>query len=250
MNITPYGLPFDRPVARLDEGIDVDPPAVGRRRPGRLRGPLPPPRSRRARPLAVRRHAARDLDRRARAEDARADRTQGRRLAADEDVAPAVRRRPGAIRTAAKDAGRDTEAFTPGLLGYVLLAPDEETLRAHVRAPAGAGAVRDAAAARLRQLGVEPPLGEGGGVPRLPAVDDRPRRALAVIARIPPEVVRYYAFCGTAEQVAERDPRLRPTPGCATHLLEHHRVRRPCTRRVVVQGGARQLLTSELTAGP
>ena len=30
-----------------------------------------------------------------------------------------------AIRIAAKDAGRDTEAFTPGLLGYVLLAPDE-----------------------------------------------------------------------------------------------------------------------------
>ena len=47
----------------------------------------------------------------------------------DEDVARAVRRQPDAIRTAAKEAGRDPDAITPAMLGYVLLAPGRrETL--------------------------------------------------------------------------------------------------------------------------
>ena len=54
MNITPYGLPFDRPVARLDEGIDVIRLLWGADGPVDYDGRFPPPRPRRARSLAVR----------------------------------------------------------------------------------------------------------------------------------------------------------------------------------------------------
>ena len=67
-----------------------------------------------------------------------------------------------AIRTAAKEAGRDTDAFTPGLLGYVLLAPDDETLRRMCEHPLVRALCVMLPPHVYAELGVEPPLGQGG----------------------------------------------------------------------------------------
>ena len=130
MNISPYGLPFDRPVARLDEGIEVirllwaadGPVDYEGKTIHRLKSAVLglSPYGGRTPPIWTAAHGP---------QDAGADRAAGRRLAADQDRT--IGSTPTAlddIRKAAIDAGRDTEDFTPGMLGYVLLAPDEETL--------------------------------------------------------------------------------------------------------------------------
>jgi phthiodiolone/phenolphthiodiolone dimycocerosates ketoreductase len=109
------------------------------------------------------------------------------------------------IRKAADQVGRDPEAITPGLLAYVLVAPDEETLERLTAQPL----VRALCVAMppdiYRQMGLDPPLqSEGGGFHDLiPAAIDR-AEGLRIIDAIPPKVVRHYAFCGTPEQLAEQ----------------------------------------------
>ena len=76
--------------------------ALGCRRPGQLRGALPPARERRARNVALRFRQPAHLDRSARPTHARPDWAEVRRLAADEDdrrgVRRIARRRSGAAR--------------------------------------------------------------------------------------------------------------------------------------------------------
>ena len=64
--------------------------ALGVRRAGHLRGPIPPVGQCRPRHVALRPVESADLDRGARSEDARTHRAQGRWLAADEDGRPRV----------------------------------------------------------------------------------------------------------------------------------------------------------------
>ena len=203
MNITPYGLPFDRPVARLDEGIDVIRLLWGADGPvdydGRFHhldravlglspyGDRPPE-------IWTAAHGPRMLELTGR----KADGWLPTKVS-PEQYGDSL----DAIRTAAKEAGRDTDAFTPGLLGYVLLAPDAETLRRMCEHPLVRALCVMLPPHVYAELGVEPPLGQGGAFHAyLPSTIGR-ADALAVIDRIPPEVVRYYAFCGTVEQVAE-----------------------------------------------
>jgi phthiodiolone/phenolphthiodiolone dimycocerosates ketoreductase len=107
------------------------------------------------------------------------------------------------IRTAGRDEGRDMDRFTPGLLAYVLLAPDEATLDRLCEHPLVRALCVMLPPHVYTELGYEPPLGAGGGFhDYLPSTVTR-AEAMAVIDKIPPEIVRYYAFCGTPEQVAE-----------------------------------------------
>ena len=93
LNVTPYGMDWDKPVGHLDEAIDVIRLlwAGGGRR--RLRGRVLHAPGRGARAAALHPGRAADLDRGPQAADARDHRPQGRRLAADEDGARRVRRR-------------------------------------------------------------------------------------------------------------------------------------------------------------
>jgi phthiodiolone/phenolphthiodiolone dimycocerosates ketoreductase len=203
MNITPYGLPFDKPVARLDEGIDVvrllweaDGPVNYEGRFHRLDhavlGLMPygdrPPE------IWTAAHGPRMLELTGR----KADGWLPTKIAPQQYASSLA-----TIRQAAGDAGRDAECFTPGLLGYVLLAPDEATLQRMCEHPLVRALCVMLPPHVYTELGHEPPFGEGGAFHAyLPSTIGR-REALDVIDRIPPEVVRYYAFCGTVEQVAE-----------------------------------------------
>jgi phthiodiolone/phenolphthiodiolone dimycocerosates ketoreductase len=202
MNITPYGLPFDRPVARLSEGIDVvrllwaaDGPVSYEGRFHRLDhavlglspwGDRPPE-------IWTAAHGPRMLELTGR----QADGWLPTKISPAEYADGLA-----AIRKAAAEAGRDSEAFTPGLLAYVLLAPDEESLERMCSHPLVRALCVMLPPHVYTQLGVEPPLGEGGAFHEyLPSTIGR-QEALDIIAGIPPAVVRYYAFCGTPEQVA------------------------------------------------
>ena len=111
------------------------------------------------------------------------------------------------IRATARDKGRDAEGFTPGMLAYVILGPDEQTVER----------LLESALLRMlcvllpnkvfESLGVPPPLGgDSGGSGFHDFIPSRVSRAESerIVAAIPPRVVRHYAFAGTVEQVAEQ----------------------------------------------
>ena len=111
-----------------------------------------------------------------------------------------------AIHQAAEDAERDPANFTPGMLGYILMGPDEETVRRLTEAPLVRALCVLLPSQVFRDLGVEPPLEGGphgsGFHDFIPTAVDR-AESLRIIEAIPPQVVRHYAFCGTPAQVAE-----------------------------------------------
>ena len=214
LNITPYGMPFDKPVARLVRGHRHHAAALGvRRQAGRLRRPVPPPRERRAGHGPVRRaappiwtaaHGPRML---------RPHRAQGRRLAPDQDVA----RRSTAARwarsaQAASDAGRDPRRDHARAARLRPGGSRRGDRAAADRGPAGARAVRAAArrtssAASASSRRCRPPA------PRAFTTSSRrPSTARGVAAdrrRDPARGRRHYAFCGTPEQVADQVAELR-----------------------------------------
>ena len=107
------------------------------------------------------------------------------------------------IHTGAREVGRNLDHFVPGMLGYLLVGPDEESVN------------RLLASEMIRMLcilmpnwvfeslGVAPPLGGDAGfhdfIPsRIPRHEvDR------IIEAIPPKVSAHYAFAGTVGQLVE-----------------------------------------------
>ena len=203
MNITPYGLPFDRPVGRLSEGIDVirllweaDGPVNYEGRFHKLENAVLGlgPYGDRLPEIWTAAHGPKMLELTGRKADGWLP----------TKIPPAEYARClSEIRRAGSEAGRKMDDFTPGLLAYVLLAPDEESLQRMTE-----HALVRALCVMLpphiyTELGFEPPLGEHGAFhDYLPSSVSR-SEAMSVIEKIPPEVVRHYAFCGTPEQVAE-----------------------------------------------
>jgi phthiodiolone/phenolphthiodiolone dimycocerosates ketoreductase len=211
MNITPYGMPFDRPVARLSEGIDVmrllweaDGPVDFDGQFHRLEnavlglqpyGAAPPE-------IWTAAHGPRML----RLTGTKADGWLPTKMTAAD-----YGRSLATISRAAQDADRDPEKITPGMLGYLLMGPDEETVTRLTEAPLVRALCTPMPPQLFRDLGVEPPLaagsagspGAGGGFhDYIPAAIER-AESLRIIDAIPPQVVRHYAFCGTPKQVAE-----------------------------------------------
>lgn len=208
MNITPYGLPFDKPVARLSEGIEV------MRRLWDADGPIDfegqfhvlkdavlglSPYGDRPPPIWVAAHGPRMLDLTGR----KADGWLPTKIAPD-----VYRRSLDTILRTGTEAGRDMEPFTPGILAYVMVAPDAKTLARMQNEPLVRALMVMLPAEIFRSLGVEPP--NAGFHELIPAAVPR-EQALKIIDQIPPKVVDYYTFCGTPEQVAEQ-------------VAEYHRV--------------------------
>ncbi len=215
LNVTPYGMRFDTPVARLSEGIDIirllweaDGPvdfdgrfhtldrAVLGLRPY---GERPPE-------IWTAAHGPRML----RLTGAKADGWLPTKMTAAD-----YRSSLTAIERSTQDAGRDPARFTPGMLGYILMGPDEETVRRLTEAPLVRALCVLLPSQVFRDLGVTPPL-EGGphdsaGSPGsagsgfhdfIPTTVER-AESLRIIEAIAPSVVRHYAFAGTPKQVAE-----------------------------------------------
>lgn len=214
LNVEPYGLPFDRPVTRLSEAIDVirllweaDGPVSYEGRFERLQDAVLglQPHGERTPPIWLAAHGPRMLALTGRKGDGwLPTKMPVGQWAAGLDT----------IRAEAKDAGRSTDDLTPGLLAYVLVGPDEETVEELTTRPLVRALCVLLPSQVFRDLGVEPPLDvvaqrspagtRGSGfhdfVPTRVPRDE----ALAIVDAIPPAVVRHYAFCGTVEQVAEQ----------------------------------------------
>ena len=108
------------------------------------------------------------------------------------------------IRAAATEAGRSLDRFTPGMLGYVLIGPDEQTVQRLLASPMIRMLCILMPNWAFESLGVAPPLGASGGfhdfIPsRVPLEEVR-----RIVDAIPPRVSAHYAFAGTVEQVAEQ----------------------------------------------
>jgi phthiodiolone/phenolphthiodiolone dimycocerosates ketoreductase len=202
LNIRPYGLPWDKPVARLAEGIEVirrlwraDRPIDFDGRFFHLRkavlglspfGAEPP--------IWTAAHGPRMLELTGR----QGDGWLPTKMTPDQYGASLK-----TIEAAAREAGRDPEAITPAMLGYVLVGPDEETVQRLTGQPLVRALCVLLPAAVFRALGVEPPLeGAGSGFHDFIPTEIGREEALRIVDAIPPAVVRHYAFCGTPEQVA------------------------------------------------
>lgn len=205
MNITPYGMPFDKPVARLSEGIDVI------RRLWEADGPTDfegqfhhlhdavlglKPYGERPPPIWTAAHGPKMLA----MTGEKADGWLPTKMSPAEYAASLA-----TIRESAEKAGRVPDAITPGLLAYTVVAPDEETLEQLTAKPL----VRFLCVAMppdiYRSMGLEPPLAASGGGFHdfIPAAVDR-AEGMRIIDAIPPQVVRQYAFCGTPAQLADQ----------------------------------------------
>ncbi len=207
LNATPYGMPFDSPVARLDEGLDVMRLLMDADGPVDFAGRFHTldravlglrPFGDRAPEIWTAAHGPRML------------RLTGRKadgwLPTKLDPA-GYGRALGTIRESAERAGRDPDAITPGMLGYVLMGPDAETVQRLTEAPLVRALCVLLPAQVFRDLGVEGPYpadpGSSGFHDFIPTAIDR-AESLRIIDAIPPAVVRHYAFCGTPDEVAEQ----------------------------------------------
>ncbi len=206
LNITPYGMDFSAPVGKLSEGIDImrllmaeDGPVDYEGKHYRMKDAVLglSPYGERLPEIWLAAHGPRML----RLTGEKADGWIPTKMTPD-DYSGALDR----IHGAAKDVGRDIDHFTPGMLAYIVVGPDEEAVERLTNAPLIKMLCILLPNYVFEQLGVEPPLGGGEGgsgfhdfiptrVPR--SESDR------IVAAIPAKVVRHYAFCGTPEQIAE-----------------------------------------------
>lgn len=205
LNIKPYGLPWDKPVGRLSEGIDVIRALWAADGPINFDGKFfqlenavlglspygdKPPEIWNAA------HGPRML----RITGMKADGWLPTKLE-PEVYADSL----NAIRSAARQVDRDPDSITPAMLGYLLLAPDEETLEELVKKPLIRALCVLLPSKVFEKFGCEPPLGGGvsGFHDFIPTEINR-AEGVRIVDAIPPEVVKYYAFCGTPTQVAEQ----------------------------------------------
>ena len=111
-----------------------------------------------------------------------------------------------AIYSGAQAVGRNVDHFTPGMLGYLLIGPDEESVQRLLASPMVRLLCILLPNRVFESLGVPPPLGgdeSGSGFHDF--IPSRVPRAEAerIIDAIPPKVSKHYAFAGTVEQIAE-----------------------------------------------
>lgn len=106
-----------------------------------------------------------------------------------------------AIYAGAKDVGRNIDHFTPGMLGYVLVGPDEEAVQRLISSPMIRMLCIMMPNWVYESLGVTPPLSQGfhDFIPtRVPREESE-----RIIEAIPPQVSKHYAFAGTVDQLVE-----------------------------------------------
>ena len=207
LNITPYGMEWSKPVAKLSEGLDVmrllmqagtetvDYEGDHFRLQDAVMGL--DPYGDRLPDIWLAAHGPRMLDITGR----KADGWLPTKMSPDR-----YRESRDAIYRSAKAVGRDVDHFTPGMLAYILVGPDEESVQRLLAAPLVRLLCILLPNRIFEMLGVEPPLGggsEGSGFHDfIPTRIDR-AEAERIVDGIPPRVTQYYAFAGTVEQIAE-----------------------------------------------
>ncbi|OJU79891.1 MAG: hypothetical protein BGO11_16555 [Solirubrobacterales bacterium 70-9] len=204
MNVTPYGIPWEKPVGRLEEAIEVmrllwsttDPVDFDGdffRLERAVLGLEPyagiPPR------IWLAAHGPRMLRMTGRLADGW--------LPTNIKV-EAYAEKLTAIRESAEAASRDPEAIVPSMLAYVICAPDEESLAAMCDSPMVRMlfAAVDLPAATYARHGSTSPFEGGTGFHSfLPTTVSR-AEAERIVSHIPAGIVREHTLCGTPEQIA------------------------------------------------
>ncbi len=208
LNVEPYGISFDKPVARFEEALhamrllmESDDPVTWAGEHIQLQDAVLhlPPYGDTPPPIWIAAHGPRML------------RITGRygdgwlpTKMSPEEYGTSLE----TILDAGRERGRDMGHFTPGMLGYVLVGPDEETVERMTHAALVRFLCVLLPSQVYRNLGFTPPL-EGSGSGFHDFIPTRVPRAEAerIVEAIDPAVVRYYAFCGTPESIVEQ---LRP----------------------------------------
>jgi phthiodiolone/phenolphthiodiolone dimycocerosates ketoreductase len=206
MNVTPYGIEWDKPVGRLEEAISVIRLLWNTDRPVTFHGKFfdlqdavlgLQPYEGRAPDIWLAAHGPRML----RITGRLADGWLPTNIKPD-----AYAEKLGAIRESAEAAGRDPDAITPSMLAYVICAPDEETLDRLCNAPLARllFAAVDLPEATYAQYGSTSPFEGGTGFHSfLPTTVDR-AEAERIASHIPGGIVRDHTLSGTPEQIAEQ----------------------------------------------
>jgi phthiodiolone/phenolphthiodiolone dimycocerosates ketoreductase len=206
MNITPYGMSFEKPVGVLEEAIKVMRLLWSTNKPVDFHGKFfnlenavlglepfegVPPQ------VWVAAHGPRML------------RITGR--LADgwlpTNIKPeAYAEKLTAIRESAEAADRNPDAITPSMLAYVLCAPDEETLERLCNAPMTRMlfAAVDLPAETYERYGSTSPFDGGTGFHSFMPTTVSREEAERVVSHIPGGIVREHTLCGTPEMIAEQ----------------------------------------------
>jgi phthiodiolone/phenolphthiodiolone dimycocerosates ketoreductase len=204
LNVEPYGLAFTKPVGRLTEAIEVIKLLWSTTDPVTFHGDFfaledailgLEPLDGVAPPIWLASHGPRMLELCGREADGWLPTKSTPEEYAD---------RLAVIRRSAEGAGRDPDAITSSMLGYVLCAPDEETLQRMTEHPLVRMLCVLLPAHVYERHGATPPFESGSGFHGfIPTRVDR-AEAERVIAHIPPEIVRYATFHGDAAQIADQ----------------------------------------------
>jgi phthiodiolone/phenolphthiodiolone dimycocerosates ketoreductase len=206
MNVTPYGIEWDKPVGRLEEAIKVIRLLWNTDKPVSFHGKFfdledavlgLEPFEGRAPEIWLAAHGPRML----RITGRLADGWLPTNIKPD-----AYAEKLTAIRESAEAADRDPDAITPSMLAYVICAPDEETLDRVCEAPLARllFAAVDLPASTYERYGTTSPFEGGTGFHSfIPSRIDRVE-AERIASHIPGGIVREHTLSGTPEQIAEQ----------------------------------------------
>ncbi|MCS6817393.1 MAG: LLM class flavin-dependent oxidoreductase [Blastocatellia bacterium] len=206
LNITPYGLDFDQPVSRLEEGLEIIRRLWGSGgRPVDFEGRFwhlesavlgLQPYEGRCPPIWIAAHGPRML------------RLTGRYADGwlPTKMTPAeYSEKLAQIHRAAREAGRDPAAITPGMLAYVLVDEDRAAVAHMMEAVLVKALCLLLPAEVFRRFGYEPPFGPGvsGFHDYIPARFGY-EEAMTAIRKVPREIVAYFTLHGTPGDIAEQ----------------------------------------------
>ena len=206
MNVTPYGLEWEKPVGRLEEAIKVlrllwesDGPVSFEGKFFRLENAVIglDPYEGRTPPVWLAAHGPRMLRITGRLADGWLPTNMPPETYAE---------KLGAIRESAEGAGRDPDAITPSMLAYVICAPDEETLTRMYEAPLARllFAAVDMSPEMYERHGSTSPFEGGSGFHSfLPTTVTR-AECERIISHIPGSIVRELTLSGTPSQIADQ----------------------------------------------
>jgi len=206
MNITPYGMDFDKPVGKLEEAIKIMRLLWSTTKPVDFHGKF---HTLENAVLGLEPHEGVPPQVWIAAHGPRMLRITGRLGDGwlPTNIKPdAYATKLAAIREAAEGAGRDPEAITPSMLAYVLCAPDEETLERLCDEPMTRMlfAAVDLPPETYERHGSTSPFASGTGFHSfLPTTVTR-EEAERVVSHIPGGIVREHTLCGTPQMIAEQ----------------------------------------------
>jgi phthiodiolone/phenolphthiodiolone dimycocerosates ketoreductase len=206
MNVTPYGLEWEKPVGRLEEAIKVlrllweaDGPVSFEGKFFRLENAVIglDPYEGRTPPIWLAAHGPRMLRITGRLADGWLPTNMPPETYAE---------KLGAIRESAEGAGRDPDAITPSMLAYVICAPDEETLATMYEAPLARllFAAVDMSPEMYERHGSTSPFEGGSGFHSFMPTTVTRAECERIISHIPGSIVRELTLSGTPDQIADQ----------------------------------------------